>query len=757
MTTTPETADRPYSYVDKTTGDRRAFTPKSDEAMVTLRPEVSTDDLNDVVRETPVLSVSEGYNVEQGYAAVYLDPGADADAAADSVTARPEVTALLPVMVDEHGASRYFVPGELTVQFRSDVPAEQAEQAIADLGSEIVQRQRTPGYYTVRIPGGRDLFAAIDEFTARDDVAFAEPSEVSFNSALVHVPTDADFGLLWGLRNTGQTVNGAAGLAGADIRATDAWDVTRGHPDVVVTVIDTGADLDHPDLAANLLARGNEDWDFANGPDQVPDDEDGHGSHVAGTAAGVENVGGVLGVAPGCRIMPLRVDLTTGQNQNRADAINYVADQSLQHGDRRYVINCSWRMNGDHAGVRTAIQNAVRDNVVVVFAAGNANSNTDITPQFPGVYPEVISVAALDQQDARAVFSNFGTNVDVAAPGVNIWSALPNDVHGFLDGTSMAAPHVAGVAALIWSRNRHLTNGQVRSILEETAVSVDAANPGFAGMLGRGRVSALGAVTTPHLFPGLFDHSVRGDLTGDGRADIVGFGDAGVWVVAQQRRRHLRAAPARRRQLRATTPAAGGSRSTRASSPTSPATAAPTSSASATPASGSRSTTATAPSASPSSCVDNFAYDAGGWRVEQAPALPRRPHRRRPRRHRRVRRRRRLGLAEPRRRHLRRAATGRRQLRLRRRRLARREAPALPRRPHRRRPRRHRRLRRRRRLGLAATTATAPSASPSWSSTTSPTTPAAGASRSTRASWPTSPATAAPTSSASATPGCGSR
>jgi subtilisin family serine protease len=534
MTTTPETADRPFSYVDKTTGDRKAFTPKPDEAMVTLRPEVSTDALNDVVRETPVLSVSEGYNVEQGYAAVYLDPDADADAAADAVTARPEVTAMLPVMVDEHGASRYFVPGELTVQFRSDVPAERAEQAIADLGSEIVQRQRTPGYYTVRIPEGRDLFAAIDEFAARDDVAFAEPSEVSFNSALVHVPTDADFGLLWGLRNTGQTVNGAAGLAGADIRATDAWDVTRGHPDVVVTVIDTGADLDHPDLAANLLARGTEDWDFANGPDQVPDDEDGHGSHVAGTAAGVENMGGVLGVAPGCRIMPLRVDLTTGQNQNRADAINYVANQALQHGDRRYVINCSWRMNGDHAGVRTAIQTAVRDNVVVVFAAGNANSNTDITPQFPGVYPEVISVAALDQQDARAVFSNFGSNVDVAAPGVNIWSALPNDVHGFLDGTSMAAPHVAGVAALIWSRNRHLTNGQVRSILEETAVSVDAANPGFAGMLGRGRVSALGAVTTPHLFPGLFDHSVRGDLTGDGRADIVGFGDGGVWVSLNQ-------------------------------------------------------------------------------------------------------------------------------------------------------------------------------------------------------------------------------
>lgn len=196
--------------------------------------------------------------------------------------------------------------------------------------------------------------------------------------------------------------------------------------------------------------------------------------------------------------MPLRVDLTAGMNQNRADAINYVGQQATANPNRRYVINCSWRMNGDHTGVRTAIQNAVNRNVGV-FAAGNNNQNTDITPQYPGVYPEVIAVAALDQQDRKAIFptwgSNFGSNVDVSAPGVNIWSTVLVNNYGFKSGTSMAAPHVAGLAALVWSRNRSLTNQQVRQVIQDTCDNIDAANPGFIGQLGRGRINAFQATS----------------------------------------------------------------------------------------------------------------------------------------------------------------------------------------------------------------------------------------------------------------------
>ena len=145
----------------------------------------------------------------------------------------------------------------------------------------------------------------------------------------------ADFPRLWGMRNTGQAVNRVAGTAGIDIDASAAWDLHRGDPAVIVTVIDTGADLDHPDLQANLLPRGGEDWDFADAGDPSPDDEEGHGTHVAGTAAATENAIGVVGVAPRCQIMPLRIDLQAGMNQNRADAINYVAQQAAAHPARR--------------------------------------------------------------------------------------------------------------------------------------------------------------------------------------------------------------------------------------------------------------------------------------------------------------------------------------------------------------------------------------------------------------------------------------
>jgi subtilisin family serine protease len=483
-----------FSYVDKTTGRSIAFTPKRDEAVVTFREPMDADTLNEAVREAPALSISEGFNADLGFAAVHVESTEDTDAAARSREALPEVADSMPVMLDENGSSRYFLPDQVTVQFRPEVDDTRARELINEHGSRVVVAQRTPGYYTVAVPADRDVFETIREFSELAEVAFSEPSEVSFNSAL-YVPDDPEFGRLWGLHNTGQNVNGTTGTADADIDAPQAWDLVRGHPDVVITVIDTGADMDHDDLQANILARGTEDWDFA-AADAVPEDEAGnsHGTHVCGTAAAVDNTTGLIGVAPGCRLMPLRVDLTTGMNQNRADAINYTTTQARAHSERRYVINCSWRMNGDHAGVRTAIQNAVNNNVVVVYAAGNDDVNTDDSPQFPGVYPEVISVAALDQRDSKADFSNFGANVDVAAPGVNIWSTTRNDNRGFLDGTSMAAPHVAGLAALVWSANRHLTNHQVRQIIEDTCDNIDAANPDFVGLLGHGRINARAAV-----------------------------------------------------------------------------------------------------------------------------------------------------------------------------------------------------------------------------------------------------------------------
>ena len=493
-----------YTYVDKSTGAKIKFTAKTDEAMVAFQPPIG-EDVTKALTETPTLLISEGINAKLGFAAVHVERSGDEETMARTLESTPQITHSVPVMLDESGSSRYFVPNQITVQFAQEVDDSRARELIAQLGSSVVVVQRTSGYYTVSVPAGHGLFDAIRRFSELPEVAFAEPSEVSFNSKLPYIPDDPEFGELWGLHNTGQSVNGTTGNADADIDAPAAWDITRGHPEVICAVIDTGADMDHTDLAANILPRGSEDWDFANADDPVPEDQDAdsHGTHVCGTVAAVDNTTGIIGVAPGCRLMPLRVNLTTGMNQNRADAINYATGQALANPNRRYVVNCSWRMNGDHAGVRTAIQNAVSNNVVVVFAAGNSNRNTDTSPQFPGVYAEVMSVAALDQQDRKASFSNFGTNVDVAAPGVNIWSTTRNNNRGFLGGTSMASPHVAGLAALVWSRNRCLSNQQVRQIIEDTCDNVDASNPSFAGLLGAGRINARRALLQASVGPAI--------------------------------------------------------------------------------------------------------------------------------------------------------------------------------------------------------------------------------------------------------------
>lgn len=244
-----------FAYVDKTNGRAVTFTPKLDEAMVTFRERMEHDALTAVVEQTPRVSVSEGINADLGFAAVHVESAEDADATARSLEAVPEVAHSMPVMLDENGSSRYFLPDQLTVQFLADVDDTRARQIIDEQGSRVLVSQRTPGYYTVAVPADRGLFQTIREFSALPEVAFAEPSEVSFNSAL-YIPDDAEFGRLWGLHNTGQAVNGTTGTTDADIDAPEAWDIVRGDRDVIVAVIDTGADMDHNDLQANILPQG---------------------------------------------------------------------------------------------------------------------------------------------------------------------------------------------------------------------------------------------------------------------------------------------------------------------------------------------------------------------------------------------------------------------------------------------------------------------------------------------------------------------
>jgi hypothetical protein len=503
-----------YTYTDKSTGRQITFTPSRGEVVVRFQQRATEETLNEILQATPLSSVSQGFDLDRGLAVFAVSPDQGVEATIRLLEERREIANALPAVIDEDGRTRYFVPGEFTVQFNDAISKQQAERLIREHGSRVLVEQRTPGYYTLQIPEGRRLFEVIREFSDIDDVQFAEPSEVSFND-LLFIPDDPFFPLQWGLNNTGQPVLGVTGIAGSDIGMTTAWDVVRGDPEVIVAVIDTGADLDHPDLQANILPRGGEDWNFAE-TNPVPEDEGvilpplqpgepnrvldkGHGTHVSGIVAAVDNAVGVVGVAPGCRIMPLRIPLAAGTQPAvlapRADAINYVAQQATANPHRRYVINCSWKVNGDNAGVRTAIQNAVSSNVVVVAAAGNSRSNI---VDFPAAYPEVMAVGALDKfgrkWDDTIFGTNFGADLDVCAPGKDILSTFADNTHAFESGTSMATPHVAGLAALIWSGDPTLTNLEVRQRIESTCDSLDATHPGFIGQLGRGRINAARAV-----------------------------------------------------------------------------------------------------------------------------------------------------------------------------------------------------------------------------------------------------------------------
>ncbi|GAB6910077.1 Thermitase (modular protein) [Desulfosarcina cetonica] len=490
-------------YKDKLSGKEFTFTPKTGQVMVKFSADADMLSATRSLEKNRIMTPLYDSTPSRGYGCYQLlEDGADVQ----SVAKQPGIGSLMPVVVDNEGNERFFLPGEITVQFKPGVSPEAQEKVIAGHHCTILRKQQTPGYYTLQLPSGMDIFDAIETFNKNDDVLFAEPSNVGYNDAL-YMPDDPSFNNQWYLHNTGQT----GGTSDADVDAPAAWDIERGDAGIVIAVLDTGVDLDHPDLQGNILSRPTgEDWDFAD-PDLVPEPgteswED-HGTHCAGIAAGVDNGTGILGLAPGCSILPIRIDLHGGAYQNRADAINFVTSIAPRYG--HVVMSCSWRTSGNVTAIQNAIIAANTQGILVCFAAGNDYTDTDVTPKYPGVMPEVLSVAATDHKDVKAGFSNYGSSVDVSAPGVNIYSTVPNDTYGSKDGTSMACPLVAGLAGLIWSRNPTLTHLEVRTIIENNCDNINALNPGYNGKLGKGRINAYRALNAT---PALCRFKVKGKI-----------------------------------------------------------------------------------------------------------------------------------------------------------------------------------------------------------------------------------------------------
>lgn len=306
------------------------------------------------------------------------------------------------------------------------------------------------------------------------------------------IPNDSRFSSLYGLNNVGQT----GGTSDADIDAVEAWNLSVGSSDVVIGVIDTGVDYTHSDLAANMWVNTGEiagngidddgngfvddvhGFDFANN-DGDPMDDNNHGTHVAGTIAGVGNNGeGVTGVSWNSKIMALKfLDANgSGFTSDAVRALNY-ATMMKNNGVNVVATNNSWGGGGSS----TSMYNAIRANrdagILFIAAAGNEGSNNDATGHFPSNYDleNVISVAATDSRDNLASFSNYGSvTVDLAAPGVGILSTITGNRYGSFSGTSMATPHVAGVVALAYSFAPTATMAQVKDAILQGVDSVSS-------------------------------------------------------------------------------------------------------------------------------------------------------------------------------------------------------------------------------------------------------------------------------------------
>jgi subtilisin family serine protease len=359
--------------------------------------------------------------------------------------------------------------------------------AVASAGGSIRSRKPASGVYLVAFPPDAldALPAAIADLQSIPGLLrIAEPDYIVHASL---TPTDPGYSLLWGLHNTGHT----GGLADADIDAPEAWDISVGSRSVLVGVIDTGIDHTHPDLAANMWinpgeiagngidddANGYVDdtrgWDFLNNDNNPVDNDLYHGTHVAGTIGGTGgNSLGVVGVAHEVSLVALK---TLGPDGGaNSDAIEAVAYSTALGVD---LTSNSWTGSGFSQALSDVITAAGATGKLFVAAAGNDSRNTDLTPDYPASFPlaNIVSVAATDHADTLASFSNYGaTSVDLGAPGANIYSTSPGSAYRTLSGTSMAAPHVAGAAAVILAHAGPLSPASLKALLLDHGDSLPA-------------------------------------------------------------------------------------------------------------------------------------------------------------------------------------------------------------------------------------------------------------------------------------------
>jgi len=373
-------------------------------------------------------------------------------------------------------------PTTLLVGFRPGTPPARRDWLVQSVGAVDLATVGA-GTHKLKVAVG-SVAEAVRVLKASPWVSYAEPNYLVRANL---IPNDTNFGSQWGLRNTGQVVQGTAGTAAADINAVPAWNITTGSKGVVVGVVDTGIDYTHPELAPNIYTSatpiagcpaGTHGYNALAGSCD-PMDDNNHGTHVSGTIGAAGNDGnGVTGVNWNVTLMGLKALDSTGSGTTASviAAIDF-AVQAKGAGVNVRAINASWGGNPFSQALLDEINKAGANDILFVAAAGNNSANNDVTPTYPASYGAAneLVVAATDQNDNLATFSNYGANsVDLGAPGTNILSTIRSASYAYASGTSMATPQVTGAAALILSAEPAWSTAQVRSAIIGTVDPVPA-------------------------------------------------------------------------------------------------------------------------------------------------------------------------------------------------------------------------------------------------------------------------------------------
>ncbi len=424
------------------------------------------------------------------------------------------ISILLGIFVSVANAetSVSYVPGEVLLKVQLGVNIVVSDGRVSSNNSELADildkygaknaKELFPGdikgtilsrTYKLVFDKTADVFSVVADLCKLECVDYAHLNYIANFSA---VPTDDSWSEEWGQQK---------------MACEEAWDLFTGSENVIVAVVDSGLYYSHLDLEDNIWINADEipgngidddgngyvddyhGYDFVN-DDAEPEDNIGHGTHVAGIIGAVANNSIVLskniaGVLWDCQIIAAKAGDYWLLDDDIAEAIRYSADNGAQ------VINMSFGGYGTSSVIESAIEYAHNKDVVLVAAAGNENTS-DIS--YPAGYDNVIAVAATDEDDIKASFSNYGDWVDISAPGVNILSTIPNNQYDSWSGTSMASPMVSGVCGLILGYADTLGQSpvpaEVESILKTTADDIDDNNPNYVGLLGAGRANAYNAL-----------------------------------------------------------------------------------------------------------------------------------------------------------------------------------------------------------------------------------------------------------------------